>query len=96
MYMESQRTHHHALPLLGAEGIDKVILASSSWPDGSHLAETGSKAKVAEDTENKAVKQGDRPSGGKDETDGTGQSDPGAVNRVSAMSNTKRRPRLRT
>jgi hypothetical protein len=73
-----------------------VILPSCCWPDGCHLAEAGSKGKVAENAEYEAIEQSDRPSGGKDKTDGTGKSNPGAVNRVSAVSNTKRRHGPRT
>lgn len=75
-----KNTNHRLPPLLTANGIHKVILATSRRPNRRHLAQAGAQGEVAQDAEDEAVEEGHRAARRQDETNGAGQCDPRVEN----------------
>jgi len=50
-------TYHDPFPLLGAECVDKVVLPSSSRPDGGKFAKTCCEREITQDAEDEAVEK---------------------------------------
>lgn len=56
-----------------------MVLPASCGPDSSEFSETDDEGKVAPNTEDEAVEEGDRPARWQDKPDGSGESDPSAM-----------------
>lgn len=60
----SCHTYHRFLPRVGAQGVDKVVLAPSGRPYGRELAEARGEREVAQDAEYEAVQERHGAAGG--------------------------------
>lgn len=61
--------YHQSIPLISAQSIDEVVLATRGWPDGGHLAQAGGECKVAQHAEEEPVQQRDGASRRQDKPD---------------------------